>query len=65
MKQESIVLRGAVNMLKQFACLECVFDKFQRKQAKLQWLQDPSELNGDNLNIVIYKASSGIKRGNI
>jgi hypothetical protein len=23
----------------------------QRKQAKLQWLQDPSEINGDNLNI--------------
>jgi uncharacterized NAD(P)/FAD-binding protein YdhS len=23
----------------------------QRKQAKLQWLQDPSEINGDNLNV--------------
>jgi hypothetical protein len=23
----------------------------QRKQAKLQWLQDPSEINRDNLNI--------------
>jgi hypothetical protein len=22
----------------------------QRKQAKLHWLQDPSEMNGDNLN---------------
>jgi hypothetical protein len=22
----------------------------QRKQAKLQWLQQPSEINGDNLN---------------
>jgi hypothetical protein len=22
----------------------------QRQQAKLQWLQDPSEINGDNLN---------------
>jgi hypothetical protein len=22
----------------------------QRKQGKLQWLQDPSEINGDNLN---------------
>jgi uncharacterized protein YaaR (DUF327 family) len=22
----------------------------QRKQAKLQWLQDPSKINGDNLN---------------
>jgi hypothetical protein len=26
------------------------FDENQRKQAKLQWLQDPSEINGDNLN---------------
>jgi hypothetical protein len=24
----------------------------QRKQAQLQWLQDPSEINGDNLNNV-------------
>jgi hypothetical protein len=24
----------------------------QREQAKLQWLQDPSEINGDNLNNV-------------
>jgi hypothetical protein len=23
---------------------------YQRKQDKLQWLQDPSEINGDNLN---------------
>jgi hypothetical protein len=29
----------------------------QRKQAKLQWLQDPSELNGDNLNNVRHDAS--------
>jgi hypothetical protein len=29
----------------------------QRKQAKLQWLQNPSELNGDNLNSVRYEAS--------
>jgi hypothetical protein len=29
----------------------------QRKQAKLQWLQDPSEVNGDNLRIVIREAS--------
>jgi hypothetical protein len=25
---------------------------YQRKQAKLQWLWDPSEINGDNLNII-------------
>jgi hypothetical protein len=29
----------------------------QRKQAKLQWLQDPSEINGDNLRIVRCEAS--------
>jgi hypothetical protein len=29
----------------------------QRKQAKLQWLQDPSEVNGDNLNNVRHEAS--------
>jgi hypothetical protein len=29
----------------------------QRKQAKLQWLQDPSEINGDNLNNVRCRAS--------
>jgi hypothetical protein len=29
----------------------------QRKQAKLQWLQDPGELNGDNLNNVRREAS--------
>jgi hypothetical protein len=36
----------------------------QRKQAKLQWLQDPSEINGDNLNNLRHKpaGSSGIKK---
>jgi hypothetical protein len=29
----------------------------QRKQAKLQWLQDPSEIIGDNLNNVRREAS--------
>jgi hypothetical protein len=29
----------------------------QRKQAKLQWLQDPSKINGDNLNNVRREAS--------
>jgi hypothetical protein len=29
----------------------------QRKQAKLQWLQDPSESNGHNLNNVRREAS--------
>jgi hypothetical protein len=30
---------------------------YQRKQAKLQWLQDPTEINGDNLNNVRHEAS--------
>jgi hypothetical protein len=29
----------------------------QRKQAKLQWLEDPSEINGDNLNNVRHESS--------
>jgi hypothetical protein len=29
----------------------------QRKQAKLQWFQEPSEINGDNLNNVRREAS--------
>jgi hypothetical protein len=29
----------------------------QRKQAKLQWLQDPTEINGDNLNNAGREAS--------
>jgi hypothetical protein len=29
----------------------------QRKRAKLHWLQDPSETNGDNLNIVRPEAN--------
>jgi hypothetical protein len=33
----------------------------QRKQAKLQWLQDPSEMNGDNLNNVRHDASRQFK----
>jgi hypothetical protein len=33
------------------------FDKGCSKQAKLQWLQDPSEINGDNLNNVRHEAS--------
>jgi hypothetical protein len=39
----------------------------QRKQAKLQWLQVPSEINGDNLNNARLQSSrfSGIERGNV
>jgi hypothetical protein len=29
----------------------------QKKEAKLQWLQNPSEINGDNLNNVRREAS--------
>jgi hypothetical protein len=30
---------------------------YQRKQAKLHWLQDPSEINGDNLNSIRRETS--------
>jgi hypothetical protein len=30
----------------------------QKKEPKLEWLQDPSEINGDNLNNVRLEASS-------
>jgi hypothetical protein len=30
---------------------------YQGKEAKLQWLQDPSEINGDNLNNIKREAS--------
>jgi hypothetical protein len=41
------------------------FDEDQRKQTKLQWLQDQSEINGDNLNNIKCEASRhlGIKEG--
>jgi hypothetical protein len=29
----------------------------QRKQAKLQWLQDPSEINGDKMNNARHEAN--------
>jgi hypothetical protein len=37
-----------------------------REQAKLQWLQDPSDINGDNLNNIRREKTgiSGIKREN-
>jgi hypothetical protein len=34
----------------------------QRKQAKLQWLQDPCEINGDNLNNVRCEASRYLRK---
>jgi hypothetical protein len=39
----------------------------QRKEAKLQWLQDPGGINWDNMNIVRREASRYFrkKRGNI
>jgi hypothetical protein len=42
-------------------CLELLN---QREQAKLQWLQDPSEVNGDNLNNIKVKPAgiSGIRK---
>jgi hypothetical protein len=39
----------------------------QRKQVKLQWLQDPNEINGDKLNNVRREASRHFRKkgGNI
>jgi hypothetical protein len=39
----------------------------QRKQAKLQWLQDPSEINRDNLKHINREASRNFRKksGNI
>jgi len=36
---------------------ECLGFLDQRKQAKMQWVQDPSQSNADNLNNVRYEAS--------
>ena len=36
---------------------ECVGFLDQRKQAKMQWIQDPSQSNADNLNNVRHNAS--------
>jgi hypothetical protein len=36
----------------------------QRKQAKLWWLQDPSEINGDNLNNVRCEVSRHFRNKN-
>jgi len=33
----------------------------QRKQAKMQWVQDPSQSNVDNLNNVTCEASRNIR----
>jgi hypothetical protein len=36
---------------------ECPELLYQKKRAKLQWFQDPSEINGDNLNNVRCETS--------
>jgi hypothetical protein len=36
----------------------------QRKEAKLQWVEDPSEINGDNLNNVRCEASRHFWKNN-
>jgi hypothetical protein len=33
----------------------------QRNQAKLQWLQNPSKINGDNLNNIRHEASGNFR----
>jgi hypothetical protein len=40
----------------------CSESSDQRKQTRLQWLQDPSEINGNNLNIVRLEASRHIRK---
>jgi hypothetical protein len=37
------------------------YSTHQRKQAKLQWLQDRSEINGDNLNNIRRESSRHFK----
>ena len=46
---------------------ECLHFLEQRKQAKMQWIQDPSQSNVDNLNTVRVEASRhpGTKRRHI
>jgi hypothetical protein len=34
----------------------------QRKQAKLQWYQDPSEINGDNLKNIKHETSRHFRK---
>jgi hypothetical protein len=34
----------------------------QRQQTKLQWLQDPSKINGDNLNNIRCEASGHFRK---
>jgi hypothetical protein len=41
---------------------ECLKLVDQRKQAKLQWVQDPSEVNKDNLSNVRSEARRHFKR---
>jgi hypothetical protein len=38
------------------------YDVGQRYRAKLQWLQDPSEINGDNLNNIKCKVSRHFRK---
>jgi hypothetical protein len=42
---------------------ECSQVLGQRKQAKMQWIQNPNQSNSDNLNKLVD--ISGTKRGNI
>jgi hypothetical protein len=37
-------------------------NQIKRKQGKLQWLQDPSEINGDNLKNIRCEASRHCRR---
>ena len=45
--------------------VECLGYLDQRKRAKIQWIQDPSQGNVDNLNKVRHEVISGTKRRHI
>jgi len=41
---------------------ECLCFLDQRKQAKIQWIKDPSQSNADNLNNVRHEASRHFRK---
>jgi hypothetical protein len=59
LKLKLIESLGYYEMKKQKPCFDEGCSKLldQRKQAKLQWLQDPNEINWDNLNNVRREAT--------
>jgi hypothetical protein len=60
MKMSAIEILGYYELRKQKLCFDerCSQLLGQRKQVKLQWLQEPSEINGNNQNTVRCEAST-------